>query len=707
MKKFLPWILAGTFFIVGVATARDYGINWDSPDHFMRGNAILHFFLTGKKTFNVSSPSSPIFIKPGELISRYAPAAVETSDKSPDLAARPLPQKDYEDALTKFGKRFSYYQSQFFDMAYNLKDRVPGHLPFADIMAAIGNKVFFQSLGWVGDIASYQLFGLLVGALGIYIVSRFTYELTDSWVASAIAGLALGLYPTFFTHVHINMKDPIVAVFFAGTIWSFWHWVRGNSRKWGVLVCIFFALGLGVKWTIAFVPFIIVPWLILIRKSSEFRRWFQLKKLLVFVGVAAVVILAFLYILSPFLWPDPIHRFMDLFSFYWIIGVGTQRVQPDNYLFWGFNSFPWFLIMAKTPVVLLLFTLISFFAVWREKHADELKSGFLILIWFLFPLVRLTLPYLRFYGDINQYMEILPAIAILSGIGAAYILKKIPLGRASARWILVIGTAVLLAVPIIKLHPNENIYFNSFVGGIRGAKERKLLDWFASYGNVYKQAADWLNVHAEKDANIAHIDGPMFAFSPMFLRDDISISPAFFSGFESRGEYIVQIPDTLGSDNFAYRYPRRELRPVHSVTVGGVPILIIYKNDPKYWKSDLGSEMKIFDPPGRPGSSVNGQYWEIDLGKRVNVTKLVISDVPAKCQKTNTRFIDEMVGFFDAPGHPLDTKSVYAVQEHKTLPEGRLEYDFAAEPARYVRIYIESNVSCFLGARIDWVSYIP
>ena len=40
------------FFLTGVLTIKDYGTSWDEPIHFYRGQALLYYFLTGKKNFD-------------------------------------------------------------------------------------------------------------------------------------------------------------------------------------------------------------------------------------------------------------------------------------------------------------------------------------------------------------------------------------------------------------------------------------------------------------------------------------------------------------------------------------------------------------------------------------------------------------------------------------------------------------------------------
>lgn len=131
------------------------------------------------------------------------------------------------------------------------------------------------------------------------------------------------------------------------------------------------------------------------------------------------------------------------------------------------------------------------------------------------------------------------------------------------------------------LHPNENVYFNALVGGAKGAMGKNLIDRQITYGNIYKQAALWLNKNAEKNARIAFLGGPLFALSSLDLREDINISPLFFSGFDREGEYLIALYSSIDLPVFGRRYLFRFLNPVQTIDVAGAPILYIFKNSPE------------------------------------------------------------------------------------------------------------------------------
>ena len=85
------------FFAVSFLTLKDYGINWDEPFHYFRGQAYFHYLTTGKT--------------------------------------------DYKDIS---GRR-SFFQNDSYNGAYFLKTD-SAHPPASDILASLFNYVFYIKL---------------------------------------------------------------------------------------------------------------------------------------------------------------------------------------------------------------------------------------------------------------------------------------------------------------------------------------------------------------------------------------------------------------------------------------------------------------------------------------------------------------------------------------------------------------------------------
>ena len=52
MKKFaISLIVFFSFFAAGLLTLKDYGISWDEPVHYQRGQAYLRYIITGQRDY--------------------------------------------------------------------------------------------------------------------------------------------------------------------------------------------------------------------------------------------------------------------------------------------------------------------------------------------------------------------------------------------------------------------------------------------------------------------------------------------------------------------------------------------------------------------------------------------------------------------------------------------------------------------------------
>lgn len=699
MKKILPWLLAASFFVAELLTLGDYGMNWDEPVRLLRGQAFVEYFLTGN-SIRLPKRLSPILYGPGQYVTRYDIAAGEGATLA-TLPDNPRPQTEFTDMGKTLGRRVSFYQdSTWSDYFLTYSQFEAGHLPLPEILGSVSNRLFYQAAGVLGDIESYHVPYIVISALGVGIAAAFTLDITGSFLAALVAGLSIGLFPLFFAEAHFNMKDPLVAAFFAGTIWSFWHWVKSNSIRWGVLFAIFIALSLAVKWNIVFLPFIIVPWLISIRKTPEFRRWFNLKKLIVYSGVTGLSCIVFMLAIWPVSWSHPFTALFDLVKYYMMIGSGGDFIQPRGFVLpLGINIYPLTLLLAQTPIIILVLTLAGIFA------PGEMRI--LLLLWLLVPVIRYSLPYAHAYSGWRQIMEVVPAMAVLSGVGADYLLRIARKKMQKVVLLCIFISFIILILTLIRLHPNENAYFNSFVGGLSRADAKNLIDPFITNGNIYKQGAEWFNAHAEKDARIAILDGRTFALSPLYLRRDISISPFYFSGFDRKGEYIfvTKVNSQNPMINFSYGYVTGFLTPVYELKVNGVPLLSIYKNDPAYLISGMGSDNPIqFTKEWI--STPNAKYLSLDFRNNVRVTRIIVSGFSASCT-FNEPFTsyEEVIRFLPSPV-PADfnpTDHTYALIEKKYDGGGVVEYVFPAVPARHARIYVNSKASCFNGGIISAV----
>ncbi|QQG47063.1 MAG: glycosyltransferase family 39 protein [Candidatus Woesebacteria bacterium] len=570
MKK-ISFLIGLIFFVIGVITLPHYNINFDAINHLSRGQAYLHYFLTGKKDYSDLPSFVRYFQNPENLF-------LQSDISKSQIVKRSVYQHD----------------STTFD--YFIQNDGYGHPPLSDIFSSVFNFVFFQKLGIINDIDSYHLYGIFLASILVALIFKWTAK-TYSKFAGIIASLSLSLYPLFFSQSHFNTeKDVPETAFIAFFIYSFWKGITQKSTKWIILSGIFLGFGVGTKLNIAFVIFIIMPWLISFILSNFPKRKFAIKSfvkknLSILISLFLIPLIAFsIFLISwPYLWGDPVENISKVISFYKEIGLSqtSQQLIPVA----GVNTFAIQSLIFITPLVILFFAILGIIFVIKRIKSEKQKTGFLFLLWFAIPILRVSISGTNIYGGLRQIMEYIPAMAILSGLGAQTIAEKI-IKKFHFNKNLVYFLLVLFFVPLIakfiKIHPNENLYYNPLIGGLAGAKERNFPYWGETYGETYRQATVWFAKNASKNSKLVFAYELMPNIPIIFLRTDINFSNTFRSGYLMNGEYAVTLI-SQGVDKRSYydMYLENFLNPVYKVTVDGVDVLKLWKNDSKHLKMPL------------------------------------------------------------------------------------------------------------------------
>ena len=242
------------------------------------------------------------------------------------------------------------------------------------------------------------------------------------------------------------------------------------------------------------------------------------------------------------------------------------------------------------------------------------------------------------------------------------------------------------------MHPNESVYFNPLIGGLKGAATRNIPGWGNSLGSTYRQGVGWLNEHAEQNAKLSTIYELRSNIPLIDLRGDIQYENRLKSAIEREGEYIIGVTH-YGTHEQSYhrRYLDRFLNPVYEVLIDGIPVLKVWKNDFEHTKEEFRAPDQLI---GTVQTFVKGRALFIDFGQPYRLTKLelvfdpnCIIDGSGKIdvslnQKNWTNVYEELL---DIPGFS------------RFIPNsepGKLAYLLAADNARYIRIVHNSEDSC-------------
>lgn len=587
--KLFALLLFIIFFIVELFTISHYGINWDEPIHYMRGQAFLYYFLTGKKDYN-DLPKLQSHYHNNLLIK--IPKDIKFKDDS-----------NFRKSIYQYDR-----ENYKFSFAYFINGETgeAGHPPLNDILASFSNYIFYQKLGIIDDIEAYHLFTIFVAALLVGLLFLFTAT-EFGFFAGCVTALSIVLYPLFFAESHFNIKDPIETAFYALTIISFYKGVIKNDWIWIMLSAIAASLSIGTKFNIFFAFITLFLWVVIYKRRALLCfKWPFSKKVTIALFLYPIIVFGILFISWPYLWDDPT-RILNIFSYYKTIGY-TTIYQPKEFLiFNNINTYAIQWILFTTPLVILVFSLMGIFSIFKERFKEKNNIGLLILLWFFIPILRVSFLNAGIYGGVRQIMEYIPAMAILAGIGAHFLvmtLKNAELELSKrfeivktfftrhaeftriTTYVVILLSFIPITLKLISIHPNQNAYFNPFIGGLKGAKEKNFPDWGVTLGSVYKQGVDWINTHAEKDSKLALIRGLMQNVPSITLRSDIFFGEIYYSGSLKKGEYLMEVTDYGWMLNIPKE--KREyietLRPLYEVKVDRVAILTIWKNDAKNTK---------------------------------------------------------------------------------------------------------------------------
>lgn len=658
------------FFLLMFITISDYGVSWDETIHFRRGQAYLQLFLSGRDNY-----------------SHLPEYNFQGSNGDPSLIPSP---------------RRSFYQNDTQDGRYFLNKDI-GHPPLNGEMSAFFNYLFYQKLGLVDDITSHHLFNIFIASLLVFFLSYLTI-ISLGYFSSVVSCLTLVTYPLFFSEAHFNIKDPVETAFFTGSLLFFYLSI---TRKpiFILFSLILFGFGLGTKFNILFLPVIIVLYLIIwFGKYRKLPIKINRAYLLYCLTGAALALIIFLCF-WPFLWQNPVERLFSILNYYKGIGTGT-KYQPESFYFLGLNTFVWQWLLYTTPILTLLLAVLGLFKICKKPFAN--KIYLLILLWFFIPLIRVTLPNTSIYGGIRQVFEFVPAMAILTGIGAHFLLE---LGRKLVEkekmykigiYLFLILLFIWPILTLINLHPHQNVYFNFLIGGLKGAQEKNFPSWGNSFGNAYKGGIEWINSHAPQNAKLALIQGTPSNAPYLWLRKDIQYlvdgdidtKKSYFSGARREGEYLMELVfnDTGKDFYYTWEYIDKFLDPVYELKVDNVAILKIWKNDLEHTKLNYRLNELLYD--GWVEIEEGQRVLQFNLDKEVRLANLSIPFAAHnQCQSNLNSFVETSLNGVDW-SREKDSIPQYQIERKLNINDTGISFYFADRPAKYIRLVFNDVQGC-------------
>lgn len=654
----IAFLIGFTYFLFLIFTLTHYNIYSDAVNHLTRGQAYLHYFLTGKKDYSDLLSWKRYWQKPESLL-------IDADMPKQEVVKRSIYQED--------GVTFSYL------MDYDGN----GHPPLSDILSSFSNFIFFQKLGLINDIDSYRIYGVFLTALLVGLIYWWGVKVYGN-LAGIFAAFILATYPLFWAHAHFNTeKDIPETVYFAFFIFSVWRGIVKKSKLWLIGSGIFFGLALGTKFNILFSVLVIIPWIFFMVTYIKKNVW-------IWTSLATALFIGILiFVLSwPFLWPDPLGRIMVTLKFYKVLGLAseTPRLLP----FFGINTYALQTILFTTPIVILIFFSFGMVEVIGRLRYEKDKISLLFILWFFITLARVSLPGTNIYGGVRQIMEFIPPMAVISGLGASVLIQKLKFNFLKLLFVFFIFTSLVYS--LVRLHPNEEVYFNSLIGGLAGAKTRNFPHWGETYGASYRAAAKWINDNGIEGSKVVFAYELMPNIPTLFLRRNFDFSNTLRSGYLKDGEYAI----TLINQGFEGRsyydlYLENFIKPVYEAKVDNIPILKVWKNSEDHLKYPLVEKQ---DPDVSFQKTREG--IKIDLGEARRISRLEIDyNNKESCKALLQGFLrisKDGQNWEQIPGTLPDDWRISKLGEQPK--EGHFIEPFVGQEARYIDLILLPTDTC-------------
>lgn len=509
VKKYWPHFLLIFFILILIfITYKDYGTTWDEKEYIDIGK----YFLTG--------------------IYNY------------------------------FGISHSLTYEGFIPTAEHLKT----HGILFDVLVVFLNSLFknrdFDFIHLIRALLAMPIF-ILVGL----IVRRFLGH-----KASFFSLILLILFPVFYGSIFINPIDiPAVFFFTISLAYFIYYWESNQNLARQLIFAFIIALTINQRSIFWYVFFLDVVALFLQSIWVNKKTIFTFLKKISFIFLC---LLFFMHLTNPYLLKYPINGILDM--------INSSKDYPFNILvlFEGVlrssRDLPWYylpkIILITSPLMTVALFFIGLMRLIRLIRPMSLisvnkKILYLYLIaLFSVPILLVILFKPLIYDSWRQYLFLTIPLVVIATFGLSWLLE-IRSGFIKVIIVIIIITGLgLTGREMVRLHPYQYIYYNSLVGGLKGAYGKYEIDY---WGAGFKEAVLWFNKHIYKDGKSYAIatDGNRYSLIPYFKKNtSITFNPvaANYMFTFTRWGFFLKLPGKI----------------IYTLEREGVPIIFIKEVNP-------------------------------------------------------------------------------------------------------------------------------
>ena len=397
-------------------------------------------------------------------------------------------------------------------------------------------------------------------------------HLAGTW-GGVLAILMLALTPPFYGHAFNNPKD---IPFAAGSIWALYYLVliipSLPRPRWQLVLKLGLAcgltLGVRVGGLLLFGYLGMLLSVFALWRALETRRVGVLFRDGIISGFRVFIpVVAIAYPVMLVFWPWAQHG--PIANPLSALATFSHQEFPFRTLFAGHYimaaDLPWtylpvHILLALPEVVLLLLIaspFVALFLLWRDFSAigrNRMLMHFMVVFAILFPVGYAIAIKAILFDGMRHFIFVLPPIAAVTALLADRAWRKLTapkLRRATVAALVLYG--IVHIGMMARLHPDEYVYYNAFIGGTKGAQGLFKLDYWAnSYDEAVHGLRDYLKAQygadfMDHDFTVAVCGPPgsaAYYFPSNFIFTDDRENADFFIAF-TKDDCDKSLPGTV------------------------------------------------------------------------------------------------------------------------------------------------------------------
>jgi hypothetical protein len=459
-----------------------------------------------------------------------------------------------------------------------IKSNEKYHGPAFEILLVVAEKIL--NLTDSREICLMRhLLTFFTFALGVLFFYLICLRFLKNEIIGIIGCTFLVLSPRIFAESFYNSKDIVFLAFIIINIYTALLFAERKTFTTAFFHALVTAFVIDIRVTGIIIP--VISSLILIIDLFTNQETRKMKS--VIAGCTYLIITAGVVILFwPVLWKNPVHHFINAIAemshYHWkgkVLYMG-EFISAEK-LPWHYIPV-WFFITTPLLYFILFFSgiVIFFRSLFKEGFSELMKSHLMIvnLTIFFIPLLAVIFLHSVVYDSWRHLYFIYPSFLLVGLVGLQKIIERITAKRVAK--IIVYGflsvSLISTSFAMIRLHPFENVYFNSLAGkNMEGIKQNFEMDY---WGLSYKDGLNYILDHDSDSIVKIYPDNYSGQVNSDILTKDKRQRIKFTDSVEEAKYFI---------SNFRWHPEQFSIeKEFFSIKAGDSDILVVYKITPLF-----------------------------------------------------------------------------------------------------------------------------